>query len=112
MRNDVLDLEQLRNATLEDQDLMREIVGALIDDTARQIGALHRAILNEDANECMRLAHYSKGACASVGARSSAELFQGIERRAASGDFAACRESLRRLTGELEKLRAQALAAL
>ncbi len=108
----VLDLEQLRNVTLEDQDLMREIVAALIDDTARQMQALNRAILNQDAGECVRLAHYSKGACASVGARSSAALLQGIERRAASGDFDACRESLRSLAGELEKLRTHALAAL
>ena len=104
----VLDREQLRNVTLEDQELMREIVATLIDDTARQIGALDRAIVEGNAGEAVRLAHYSKGACANVGARSSAALLQHIERRAAGLDFAACRESLARLSGELERLRAEA----
>ncbi len=104
----VLDREQLRNVTLEDEELMREIVATLIDDTARQMAALGRAIGEGDAGEAVRLAHYSKGACASVGARSSAALLQQIERNAAALDFGACRESLARLSGELERLRAEA----
>ncbi len=103
----VLDLEQLRNVTLDDEELMREVVSALIDDTSRQIEALGRAIQQENSTECVRLAHYSKGACANVGARSSAALLQHIERRAAQGDFAGCGASLRCLSGELDKLRAQ-----
>lgn len=104
----VLDREQLRNVTLEDEELMREIVATLIDDTARQVAALDQAIGEGNAGEAVRLAHYSKGACASVGARSSAALLHQIERTAAGLDFAACRESLARLSGELERLRAEA----
>lgn len=104
----VLDLEQLRNVTLDDEDLMREVVGALIDDTARQIEALNQAISQQNSTECVRLAHYSKGACMNVGARSSAVILQHIERRAAQGDFAQCSTSLQALGEELEKLRARA----
>lgn len=104
----MLDREQLRNVTLEDEDLMREIVATLIDDTARQLAALGRAIGEGNAGEAVRLAHYSKGACANVGAKATAALLQHIERRAAGGDFGACQESLARLSAELEKLRAEA----
>ncbi len=103
-----MDREQLRNVTLEDEELMREIVATLIDDTTRQVAALDRAIGEGNAGEAVRLAHYSKGACANVGARSSAALLQRIERGATGLDFAACRESLVRLSSELERLRAEA----
>ena len=103
----VLDREQLRSVTLEDEELMREVLGALIDDTARQMSLLDAAIRRNDAGETMRLAHYSKGACANVGAQTTAALLQRIERLAARGEFAVCEESLRALGGELEKLREQ-----
>lgn len=104
----MLDREQLRSVTLEDEQLMREIVASLIDDTGRQMAALARAIAEQDAGEAARLAHYSKGACASVGALASAALLQQIERKAAGLDFDACRESLTRLAAELERLRVEA----
>ncbi|MCL4402619.1 MAG: Hpt domain-containing protein [Acidobacteria bacterium] len=103
---EILDLEQLRNVTLDDEELMREVVEALIDDTSRQLPALHRAIEEGNSGECMRLAHYSKGACANVGARSSAALLQHIERRAAQGRFEECATSLASLAEEMGKLRA------
>lgn len=104
----VLDREQLRNVTLDDEELMREVLTALIDDTSRQIQLLDYAIRARDAGETMRLAHYSKGACANVGAKTTAELLRQIERTAAQGDFDCCGESLHFLAGELEKLRAEA----
>ena len=104
----VLDREQLRNITLEDEELMREVLAALIDDTSRQLMLLDEAIRKGNAGETIRLAHYSKGACANVGARSTAALLQEIERTAARGDFADCGESLRSLAAELDKLRTEA----
>jgi HPt (histidine-containing phosphotransfer) domain-containing protein len=106
----VLDREQLRDVTLDDEELMRDIVAALVDDTARHIVLLDRAIRERDAKETMRLAHCSKGACANAGARSSAAMLLEIERRAAMGDFEDCVASLRGLSEEFEKLRAEASA--
>ena len=40
----VLDREQLRDITMNDEALMREIVGVLVDDTSRQIPLLAAAI--------------------------------------------------------------------
>jgi HPt (histidine-containing phosphotransfer) domain-containing protein len=104
----VLDRDQLRDVTLEDEDLMREVVSALIDDTQRQLERLDRAIRQADSNETVRLAHYSKGACANVGAASTAAILLTIERKAAEGDFGTCGHSLEALTSELEKLRLEA----
>ncbi len=89
---------------------MREIVCALIDDTTRQIQLLDSAIREEDSQKCMRLAHYSKGACANVGANSAAALLKQIERKAADRRFAECGSSLGALVTELERLRSESVS--
>jgi HPt (histidine-containing phosphotransfer) domain-containing protein len=101
----VLDREQLRDITLNDEDLMREIISALIDDTSSQILLLESAIRDQDSQMCIRLAHYSKGACANVGANSSAALLKDIEHEAGKGHFRECGASLAALTHEMERLR-------
>jgi HPt (histidine-containing phosphotransfer) domain-containing protein len=103
----VLDREQLRDVTLNDDELMREALGALIDDTTRQIPLLQAAIRAGDAPATLRLAHYSKGACANLGAKAAAATLLHIERSAASGDFTGCAGSLANLAAEIERLRAE-----
>jgi HPt (histidine-containing phosphotransfer) domain-containing protein len=105
-----LDRAQLRDVTLDDQDLMREILAALIDDTSQQLPLLESAIRAEDSQKCMQLAHYSKGACANVGANSAAAALKQIEREAAGHKFAGCRASLANLAVQLERLRSEASA--
>jgi HPt (histidine-containing phosphotransfer) domain-containing protein len=97
-------LEQLKNVTMDDPDLMREILEALIDDTSRQLRALEHAVTAANARETVRLAHYSKGACANVGAASTARILQEIESRAKEGNLDACGQSLASLQAEFEKL--------
>ena len=104
----VLDRAQLRDVTLDDEDLMREILTALIDDTSRQMPFLESAISAEDSQQCMRLAHYSKGACANVGANAAAAVLKRMEREAAGHEFPECRASLANLAAEIERLRLEA----
>ena len=101
----VLDREQLRDITLDDEDLMREILTALIDDTSRQIRLMESAIEEKDSKKTMRLAHYSKGACANVGAKAAATLLKHIENQASQGAFPECGSSLAALAHELDRLR-------
>jgi HPt (histidine-containing phosphotransfer) domain-containing protein len=104
----VLDRDQFRSVTLEDEELMREILSALIDDTSRQIGLLESSIGAADGDRTRRLAHYSKGACANVGAKAAATLLQHIERQAAAGNFEGCTTSLEALAAQVEQLRGEA----
>ena len=104
----VLDLEQFREITLDDDELMGQILTALIDDTARQLPLLEMALREQDAPKCARLAHYSKGACANVGANAAAAVLEAMERQAASGSLAEYRVHLVRLASEVERLRQQA----
>jgi HPt (histidine-containing phosphotransfer) domain-containing protein len=104
----VLDRQQLREMTLDDEDLMREVVCALIDDTSRQIPLLDAAIRERDQQTTRRLAHYSKGACANVGAKSAAAALENIERTAVRSDFEECRGALNRLAEAIDRLRTEA----
>jgi HPt (histidine-containing phosphotransfer) domain-containing protein len=104
----VLDTEQLRDVTMDDEDLMRQVLWALVDDTARQVELLEIAIREGNSQKCIRLAHYSKGACASIGANRAAGIFKQIETNAAEGQFHECGESLAGLARELDQLRSAA----
>jgi HPt (histidine-containing phosphotransfer) domain-containing protein len=105
-----LDRNQLRDITLDDEALMREILGVLIDDTTRQMVLLQAAIQDEDIPRCIRLAHYSKGACANVGANSAAALLKEIESQAAHSGFPECQAALTQLAHEVELLRTEAIS--
>jgi histidine phosphotransfer protein HptB len=106
----VLDREQLRDITMDDAELMRELLAALLEDTSNQFGLIESAIKEKDSNRCKRLAHYSKGACANVGAVAVAARFRDMERHAAEGEFDKCSLSLAMLGEELIRLRDEAQA--
>lgn len=89
---------------------MREILTALIDDTSRQIPLLELAIKDQDSSRCARLAHYSKGACANVGASSAASVLKSLELQAKAHDFDSCASSLRSLLVEMDRLNVEAQA--
>ena len=101
----VLDREQLREITFDDEELMRELLASLVEDTAKQLGFLDHAIREQDAQQTMRLAHYSKGACANVGANAMAALLKRLEQQAAAGRLSECAASFEALRYEAERLR-------
>ena len=105
----VLDRQQLRDITLDDDELMREVLTALLDDTAKQVALLDLAIRDQDPQKTMQLAHYCKGACANVGANAVAAVLKRLEQEAARHSFADCAVSLCNLTQELERLRVEAV---
>lgn len=104
----VLDRDQLRDVTLEDEEMMREIVSALIEDASQQILSMEAAIRERDGRLTARLAHYSWGACANLGAKAVAATLESIERQGAAGQFGSCGASLAALCREIERLRVEA----
>jgi HPt (histidine-containing phosphotransfer) domain-containing protein len=106
----VLDREQLRDITMDDEELMREILATLLDDTSTHIHRLESAVRESDSNLCMRLAHYCKGSCSNVGANALASVFRNIERQARDLEFQQCTTSLAALATEMERLRTEVTA--
>jgi len=101
----VLDRQQLRDITADDEDLMQEVMRALLEDTSRQIHLLDSAIREQNPETCKRLAHYSKGACASVGANAAAAVLLRMENEAGACDFDRCATSLAAFDSEIARLR-------
>jgi HPt (histidine-containing phosphotransfer) domain-containing protein len=104
----LLDRDQLRDVTFDDEELMRDILTALVDDTTRQMILLDAAIREQDAPRCARLAHYSKGACANVGAADAASILKEIEVKAVNRNFPDCEAALARLANQVDLLRSEA----
>jgi HPt (histidine-containing phosphotransfer) domain-containing protein len=102
-----LDREQLREVTLDDEDLMRDLLAALIEDTERQIPAMQVAIGKMDGPQCARLAHYCKGACANLGAAAAADVLKQMEHSAREGSMDECLQQLAALAAEVDRLRAE-----
>jgi HPt (histidine-containing phosphotransfer) domain-containing protein len=103
----VLDREQLREVTLEDEELMRELLAALIADTEQQMPLLDAAIRTTNLQQCARLAHYCKGACANVGAQAAATVLAELERSAQNGAPEECGRQLAALATEVDRLRCE-----
>lgn len=92
---------------MDDEQLMVEILSALWEDTAENVPKLSRAVKEQDRENCIRFAHYSKGACANLGANRAAAMFWRIESQAKEADFAGCARSLSALEAVLEELKAE-----
>uniref|UniRef100_Q023X3 Hpt protein n=1 Tax=Solibacter usitatus (strain Ellin6076) TaxID=234267 RepID=Q023X3_SOLUE len=101
----VLDRDQLRGITQDDTELMQELIGMLLDDTARQLRLLDVAIREHDQKQAMRLAHSCKGACANIGANAVASALKRLEQQAAREAFDECAATLTALDFELDRLR-------
>jgi len=108
----ILDREQLRDITMDDEELMREILATLWEDTSTHIHKLESAVRNSDSESCMRLAHYCKGSCSNVGANAVASVFLNIERQARDSQFQQCTASLSNLAAEMERLRSEIAESL
>src|SRR5579862_9288204 len=106
----VLDREQLRDITMDDEELMREILTVLVNDTSANIPRLESAVRESDSSLCVQLAHYCKGACSNVGANAAAAVFRDIERQARDLEFQRCTASLAALATEMDRLRAEVSA--
>ena len=104
----VLDWQQLRDITLDDDELMREVLTTLLDDTSKQMALLDSAIRDQDQQKTLRLAHYCKGACANVGANAAAAVLKRMEDQAKSQSYTDCATSLSNLMLELDRLRVEA----
>ena len=104
----VLDRRQLRDVSLDDDELMRDLLDTLLEDAARQMSQIERAIRERDPDRCRRLAHYVKGACANLGANAAVAVLRRMEVEAGAQAFDQCAASLATLGNELERLRVEA----
>jgi HPt (histidine-containing phosphotransfer) domain-containing protein len=76
---------RLREATLEDDEFLVELVEMFLADAADQLALLEAAIDSPDRSEVSRKAHRLWGACSNVGAEVMAQLCAELEEQSSSG---------------------------
>lgn len=77
--------KRLREATLEDDEFLVELVEMFLVDAADQLALLEAAINSPDQIEVSSKAHRLRGACSNVGAEAMAQLCEELEEKSASG---------------------------
>lgn len=98
-------------ATCDDPELLREIVGIFLEDCPRMVEEIGRALSAADAEGVRRAAHTLKGSVSVLGAMALAAAAKKIEESARAGDldtaadaFARVEEEAKRLVPVLEEL--------
>ena len=80
-----VNIVRLREATLEDDEFLVELVEMFLTDASDQLDLLASAIDSPDQVEVGRKAHRLRGACSNVGAEELARLCAALESQSDSG---------------------------
>ena len=83
----VLDLEQLKEITDGDTEIMEEAVNMFIEDTPAQLEKMNDAFFDEDFEEIRKIAHYLKGGGANIGFNVIEESARSLEQNAKDNDI-------------------------
>ena len=100
-------LDELRQYSDDEQDLVQDLITLFLQDSPAQLIALQSALRNADANEAEHRSHRLKGSAGSIGAIRLREICQHIEESARRG---AIDEGIRMepaITDELGTLKAE-----
>lgn len=87
-------------------DLVAELIATFLADSAERLQALDNGWTRQDLQSVRAQAHSLKGSCSQMGVESMAQLCHAMDALAREGKAAEGRELLRRLAGELVRVRA------
>src|SRR5262249_16997608 len=105
-------VETLRETCGSNPRLIREILELLLKGTPGRLERLEAAIAAGDSRQTYREAHGLKGAFLTAGGEALAETCQALITLSDQGDRAALEETHRRLPGQWDQLREEALRYL
>lgn len=94
-----LNLQTLRDLFGDDDEVIREILEAYVDDLRQQSQNLHAAANDRDRSRFGRIAHSLKGASANVGATDFAGLCATAEKQSAGAPWSELEAAGREIAG-------------
>ena len=74
-----VNLQRIREATMDDEEFMAELIDIFLDDSPTQIGVLRDAIESRQGEAAAFAAHRLKGSSSNMGADSLAALCRRLE---------------------------------
>jgi len=99
-----VDLTRLREASMADEEFLREIVDLFLDDTPKQLNALRQAIEAQDSSGVRTGAHRLKGASVNIGAQPFSNICWKLEQIGKQGQLEQAPMLLRDLDSEFRRL--------
>ncbi len=100
-----LDLEQLRESTLDDAEFGRELAAVFFQQTEEQLTALGVALAEQDADALRALAHRLQGGALALGALRVHAEAAAMEDAASRGDLVAAESALGRVRSAFDEVR-------
>ena len=79
MADEPVNLDHIREATLNDEEFMGELIDVFLDDSPNQLDALRQAVESSQAGRAAEVAHRLKGAGGNMGAESLTALCRQLE---------------------------------
>ena len=79
MTMEPVNMERAREASMDDEEFLLELLDIFLSDTPKQLHLLRKAIESGDAESAANAAHRMKGSSGNVGAVSLGELCEQIE---------------------------------
>jgi len=99
-----LDLAALRRNMDDDEEMLRDIVGAFLRDHVTQLRDLRHALGQLDGQSALRSAHTLKGLLLTLGAQPAADAALEVERAVRSGELGRAGTLIPRLEAQLGRL--------
>lgn len=87
-----------------DESLVSELAQLFLETASSQMRAIRAAVERRDAHALKAAAHRLRGAVATFGAESAAELSLALESTATTGDFSGARDLAARLDAEMRAI--------
>ncbi len=99
-----INMDRMREASLDDHEFMCELIGIFLDDAPRQVESLRQAIERQDSGAVLRTAHRIKGASTNLGADSLAALCARLEQDGRSGHTVSLDAMMERVDSEFARV--------
>jgi signal transduction histidine kinase/CheY-like chemotaxis protein len=100
----VIDLSQLRRNMDDDEEMLRDIVGAFLRDHVNQLRELHASLARGDQETAQRTAHTLKGLLLTLAAQPAADVAIALEDKVRNGSLAETPPLVHQLDAELARL--------
>jgi len=103
----ILDREALLERVGGDVDLLRELVDLFMEDSLRLVDRISRAVMSKDADELEKAAHGLKGSVLNFGAKTVADVAQGLETMGRNGDLIQAQKVVVELEKQIQAMKAE-----
>jgi len=104
MSEKALDVDEFMNRVQDDKDLLFELLDIFVQDFHTKWQELKEAVEKNDSETIEHVAHFLKGSCGNISAKSLRVIFTKLEEKGAKGYLEGLEQDLEDIDREYEEL--------